>query len=281
MSIPSNLTCGRQTLDLSCPQVMGILNVTPDSFSDGGRYNLLDAAIGHAHTMIEEGATLIDIGGESTRPGAQPVASQEELDRVLPVLEALRSRFDVVVSIDTSNPELMRESARLGAGLLNDVRAFLRPGAEAAALQAVTDHQVAVCFMHMQGEPTDMQVAPHYDDVTQQVYIFLENRLQQLMALGIPQAQCLADPGFGFGKTLAHNYSLLANLRRFEALGIPLLAGMSRKSMIGVPLGKPAHERVHGSVAAALLAAERGARILRVHDVGPTMDALKILQHLS
>lgn len=281
MSIPSNLTCGRQTLDLSNPQVMGILNVTPDSFSDGGRYNLLDAAIDHAHAMIEEGATLIDIGGESTRPGARPVASQEELDRVLPVLEALRSRFDVVVSIDTSNPELMRESARLGAGLLNDVRAFLRPGAEAAALQAVTDYQVAICFMHMQGEPTDMQVAPHYDDVTRQVYSFLEDRLQQLMALGIPQAQCLADPGFGFGKTLAHNYSLLASLQRFETLGVPLLAGMSRKSMIGVPLGKPAHERVHGSVAAALLAAERGARILRVHDVGPTVDALKILQQLS
>lgn len=280
MNPSRNLTCGVQTLNLSTPQVMGILNVTPDSFSDGGRYNLLDAAIDHASVMVEEGAALIDIGGESTRPGAQPVSSVEELDRVLPVLEALKTRFNVIVSIDTSNPVLMQEAARLGAGMLNDVRGFRRPGAEQAAMQAVSDHGLALCVMHMQGEPSDMQSAPDYSDVTQEVYAFLQQRMEVLQLLGIPSAQMLVDPGFGFGKTLQHNYALLKHLQCFEPLGVPLLAGLSRKSMIGIPLGKPAHERVHGSVAAAILAAERGARILRVHDVGPTVDALKILEHL-
>lgn len=275
------LTCGRQTLDLSAPQVMGILNVTPDSFSDGGRFNLLEAAIDHAQTLVEEGATLIDIGGESTRPGATPVPSQEEIDRVLPVLEALQARFDVVYSIDTSNPELMREAARRGAGMLNDVRAFQRPGAESAALWAATEHKLALCLMHMRGEPTDMQQAPQYADVTSEVYNFLQTRFQALQALGIARSQLLADPGFGFGKTLAHNYTLLRDLPSFAALGVPVLAGLSRKSMIGVPLSKPANDRVYGSVAAALLAAERGASILRVHDVGPTVDALKILAQLK
>lgn len=281
MSSSRILTCGRQTLDLSRPQVMGILNVTPDSFSDGGRYNLLDAAIDRAQSMVEEGATLIDIGGESTRPGAQPVPGQEEMDRVLPVLEALRARFDVVYSIDTSNPDLMRDAARLGAGMLNDVRAFLRPGAATAALHAVSGHQVALCLMHMRGEPNDMQAAPEYADVTSEVYNFLQSRLQALQNLGVPKTQLLVDPGFGFGKTLAHNYTLLRDLLRFAALGVPVLAGLSRKSMIGIPLNKPANDRVYGSIAAALLAAERGAVILRVHDVGPTVDALKILAQLK
>lgn len=260
---------------------MGILNVTPDSFSDGGRYNLLGAAIDHAASMIQEGASLIDIGGESTRPGAKPVASAEEMDRVMPVVEALRGRFDAVLSIDTSNPQLMRAAVSAGAGMLNDVRAFTRPGAIQAAVDAVRDHGAALCFMHMKGEPTDMQLAPAYEDVTSEVIAYLQSRLAVLCEMGIPSAQLLADPGFGFGKTLEHNYTLLKNLPRLGVLGVPLLVGVSRKSMIGIPLGKPAHDRVHGSVAAALLAAERGASILRVHDVGPTVDALKILAQLD
>jgi dihydropteroate synthase len=259
---------------------MGILNVTPDSFSDGGRYNLLDAAIEHAAFMVEEGASLIDIGGESTRPGALPVAPSEEIDRVMPVLEALRARFDVVLSIDTSSPALMREASKAGAGMLNDVRAFSRQGAEAAALEAAQQHGVALAVMHMQGEPTDMQVSPVYGEVTSEVVAYLRERLALLGDMGVPKAQLVADPGFGFGKTLEHNYVLLKNLPQFTALGVPLLVGVSRKSMIGIPLGKPAHDRVFGSVAAALLAVERGAVIVRVHDVGPTVDALKIRARL-
>ncbi len=259
---------------------MGILNVTPDSFSDGGRYNLLDAAIDHAATMVEEGATLIDIGGESTRPGALPVASSEEIDRVMPVLEALRARFDVVLSIDTSSPALMREASKAGAGMLNDVRAFSRQGALAEAQEAAQQQGVALAVMHMQGEPTDMQVSPVYGEVTVEVKAYLRERLALLCDMGVPKGQLLADPGFGFGKTLEHNYVLLKNLPQFAALGVPLLVGLSRKSMIGIPLGKPAHERVFGSVAAALLAVERGAAIVRVHDVGPTVDALKIRARL-
>lgn len=281
MSHSPILRCGRQTIDVSRPQVMGILNVTPDSFSDGGRYNLLDAAIDHAASMIAEGAAFIDIGGESTRPGAQPVAPAEEMDRVMPVVEALRARFDAVLSIDTSNPHLMRAAVQAGAGMLNDVRAFTRPGAAQAALEAARDYGAALCFMHMKGEPTEMQLAPSYGDVTVEVIAYLQARLAVLCEMGIPVAQLLADPGFGFGKTLEHNYTLLKNLPRLDVLGLPLLVGVSRKSMIGIPLGKPAHERVHGSVAAALLAAERGAAILRVHDVGPTVDALKILARLD
>lgn len=259
---------------------MGILNVTPDSFSDGGRYNLLDAAIDHAASMVEEGATLIDIGGESTRPGALPVASSEEIDRVMPVLEALRARFDVVLSIDTSSPALMREASKAGAGMLNDVRAFSRQGALAEAREAAQQQGVALAVMHMQGEPTDMQVSPVYGEVTVEVKAYLRERLALLCDMGVPKGQLLADPGFGFGKTLEHNYVLLKNLPQFAALGVPLLVGLSRKSMIGIPLGKPAHERVFGSVAAALLAVERGAAIVRVHDVGPTVDALKIRARL-
>lgn len=280
MTAPKTLTCGGKTLDLTRPQVMGILNVTPDSFSDGGRYNLLEAAIDHAHTMVEEGATLIDIGGESTRPGATPVTSQEEMDRVLPVLEALRTRFDVVYSIDTSNPALMVEAANAGAGMLNDVRAFLQPGAEAAALQCVRDHQVALCLMHMQGDPTTMQSAPAYVNVVGEVAEFLATRARMLTALGVPSSQLVIDPGFGFGKSLGHNYTLLRELAALARLGYPLLVGVSRKSMIGNVVAKPAHERIHGSVAAALLAAERGGNILRVHDVAPTVDALKVLNQL-
>lgn len=280
MTAPKTLTCGGKTLDLTRPQVMGILNVTPDSFSDGGRYNLLEAAIDHAHTIVEEGATLIDIGGESTRPGATPVTSQEEMDRVLPVLEALRTRFDVVYSIDTSNPALMVEAANAGAGMLNDVRAFLQPGAEAAALQCVRDHQVALCLMHMQGDPTTMQSAPAYVNVVGEVAEFLATRARMLTALGVPSSQLVIDPGFGFGKSLGHNYTLLRELAALARLGYPLLVGVSRKSMIGNVVAKPAHERIHGSVAAALLAAERGGNILRVHDVAPTVDALKVLNQL-
>lgn len=281
MSFPEALICGSRRLSLATPQVMGILNVTPDSFSDGGRFNALGTAIDHAARMWEEGATLIDIGGESTRPGAAPVSSFEEMDRVLPVVEAIASRLDVILSIDTSNPALMCEAACRGAGMLNDVRAFQRPDAEQAAVAAVKESGLALCLMHMQGEPTHMQQAPTYNNVTKEVQDFLASRLHHFIEQGVSRDKLLIDPGFGFGKTLEHNYQLLKHLSDFGRLGVPVLVGLSRKSMIGVPLGKPADKRVYGSVAAAVLAAERGACILRVHDVGPTVDALKILNQLN
>lgn len=267
------LHCGRHRLDLSYPRVMGILNVTPDSFSDGGRHVALDDALRHAEQMLAEGAAIIDVGGESTRPGAAPVAPQQELDRVAPVVEALVRELDALVSVDTSSPEVMRESAALGAGMLNDVRALRREG----ALQAAAHSGLPVCLMHMLGEPGDMQVAPHYEmPVEEAVADFLEARVAACLAAGLRPERLLLDPGFGFAKTVEHNLRLLHRMDRLQALKLPLLVGMSRKSMIGKVLERPVEERLPGGLALAALAVERGARILRVHEVGPSVDAINM-----
>ncbi|HEX4870236.1 MAG TPA: dihydropteroate synthase [Moraxellaceae bacterium] len=271
------LQCGARRLGLDRPVVMGILNVTPDSFSDGGRYQAVDAALAHARRMVEEGAAIIDVGAESTRPGAAPVSPQEELDRLLPVVERIAAELDVVISVDTSTPEVMREAAGRGAGLINDVRALGRPGALAAA--AATG--LPVCLMHMQGEPGSMQAAPHYDDVGAEVEAFLLARVAACRAAGIGPERLLLDPGFGFGKTLAHNLDLMLALPRLAALGHPLLVGVSRKSMLGALLGgAPVDQRLYAGVAAAAIAALKGARIIRVHDVKATCDAVAVAQAL-
>lgn len=277
------LRCGNRELDLARPCVMGILNVTPDSFSDGGRYAGVDAALAQAARMRAEGAMLVDVGGESTRPGAAAVPLQQELDRVLPVVERIAREIDVCISVDTSTPEVMRAAAAAGAHLINDVRALQRPGALAAAQAS----GLPVCLMHMQGEPGSMQQAPQYDDVVAEVLGFLRARVAACVAAGIAREQLLVDPGFGFGKTLAHNLALLARLGELAGAA-PLLVGLSRKSMIGAVLAnaglagaagasRPAEERLHGSVAAAVIAALKGATILRVHDVAPTVDALALV----
>jgi dihydropteroate synthase len=270
----TTLRCGHHALDLARARVMGILNVTPDSFSDGGDFATREAALRHARQMVADGADLIDVGGESTRPGAPPVSVAEELDRVIPVIEALAGQLAVPVSVDTSKPEVMRAAVAAGAGLINDVAALRRPGALAAAAAL----RVPVCLMHMQGEPGTMQQDPAYGDVVAEVAAFLAGRLAACEAAGIPRERLLVDPGFGFGKTLAHNLALLRGLPRLAELGAPVLVGLSRKSMIGALLGDvPAGQRLHGSVAAAVLAVERGAAIVRVHDVGPTVQALRVV----
>jgi dihydropteroate synthase len=253
---------------------MGVLNVTPDSFSDGGEFFDSDAAVKHALRMAEEGAAFIDVGGESTRPGAAPVGADEELRRVIPVIERLQGATSAVISVDTSKPEVMQAAARAGAGLINDVRALREPG----ALEAAQSSGCAVCLMHMRGEPRTMQDAPVYGDVVKEVGAFLAERAQACRAAGLPADRLLVDPGFGFGKTLQHNLTLLRHLRELSPGGLPLMVGLSRKSMIGALTGRPPDERVHGSVALAVIAALKGARILRVHDVAPTMDALKVLE---
>ena len=269
----NRLPCGSRFLDMSVPHVMGILNVTPDSFSDGGRFSRLDAALRHAEAMLAAGATLIDVGGESTRPGALPVSVEEELERVAPVVEAIQACLDVVVSVDTSTPEVIRECAALGAGMVNDVRSLSRPG----ALQAAAESQMAVCLMHMRGEPATMQDAPHYDDLLGEVTDFLRQRMQLCVAAGIDHQRIVLDPGFGFAKTLAHNLSLFRQLDALNQLGRPLLVGVSRKSMIGQVLGRPVEERLSGSLALAALAVAKGARIVRVHDVAQTVDAIRMI----
>ncbi len=267
------LNCGRHRLDLSFPRVMGVLNVTPDSFSDGGRHVALDDALRHAERMLAEGAAIIDVGGESTRPGAVPVAPQQELDRVAPVVEALVSELDALVSVDTSCPQVMRESAALGAGMLNDVRALEREGALAAACGT----GLPVCLMHRQGEPRDMQQAPRYDvAIEEAVADYLAERVAVCEAGGLRRERLLIDPGFGFGKTVEHNLRLLNRLERLATLELPLLVGMSRKSMIGKVLARPVEERLPGGLALTALAVERGARILRVHDVAPSVDAVNM-----
>ncbi|MCG8040314.1 MAG: dihydropteroate synthase [Candidatus Thiodiazotropha taylori] len=274
MAAPKILDCAGKPLDLSQPRVMGILNLTPDSFSDGGRFTARDAAIRHALQMIEEGAAMVDIGGESTRPGAQPVTAQQEMDRVIPLIEALAGEIEVPISVDTSKAEVMREAVSAGAGMINDVMALRDSG----ALQAAAEAAVPVCLMHMQGEPRTMQCNPHYDDVVEDVKTFLQQRLDACLASGIPQDRLIVDPGFGFGKTLSHNLALLDNLQDLEQLGVPVLVGISRKSMIGTLLGDRAvEERLYGSLAAAVMAAMKGSAILRVHDVRATADALKIV----
>lgn len=256
---------------------MGIINVTPDSFSDGGAFLDPEAAVARARTMVAEGADLIDIGGESTRPGAREVPLEEELDRVVPVIRAVAKELSVPVSVDTSKPAVMREAVAAGAVLINDVMALRRPG----ALEAATSLGVPVCLMHMQGEPRTMQHEPRYDDVTGEVLAFLAERVAACQAAGIAADQMLVDPGFGFGKTLEHNLRLMRELPRFAALGRPLLVGVSRKSMIGALLGgAPTGERVYGSLAAALYAVERGAAVIRAHDVRPTADVLRVWRAL-
>ncbi|MFQ2157143.1 dihydropteroate synthase [Aeromonas hydrophila] len=265
------LTSKGLSLSLERPHVMGILNVTPDSFSDGGHFNQLGRAMTHARQMVAEGATLIDIGGESTRPGAPDVSEQEELDRVIPLVERMVAELEVMISLDTSKAAVMREGCAVGAHLINDVRALLEPGALAAA--AVAD--VPVCLMHMQGQPRTMQAEPHYDDLLGEVRAFFDERIAACLAAGIRREQLLLDPGYGFGKTLAHNYQLLAQQEKLLDYQLPLLVGMSRKSMIGNLLGCPVDERLAGSLACALIGMQRGARIIRVHDVRATMDALR------
>ena len=271
------LRCGGRTLDLQRPVVMGVLNLTPDSFSDGGRCVEPDQALARALALAAEGAAIIDLGGESTRPGADPVTAEEERSRVLPVLERLRPRTHAILSVDTSKPELMRAAAAAGADLINDVYALRAPG----ALEAAAESSCAVCLMHMQGEPRTMQRAPQYTDVVAEVHAFLRERVGACRAAGIADERLVLDPGFGFGKTLEHNLTLLRHLEELRIDGLPILAGLSRKSMIGTITGKLSRERVHGSVAAALIAAQNGARILRVHDVAATVDALKVLAALT
>ena len=266
------LDCGGRPLDLSAPAVMGILNVTPDSFSDGGVFLSRETAVAHALLMAQEGADIIDIGGESTRPGAAPVSVQEEIDRVIPVIEALRGRVSLPISIDTSKPEVMRAAVMAGAGFINDVRALRDEG----ALEAAAELRVPVCLMHMQGEPRTMQDSPRYQDVVAEVAAFLRARMQAAQAAGIPPERLVIDPGFGFGKSLAHNLELLHDLRKLKSLGAVILAGLSRKSMIGKVLGLPVEQRLHASVALAVIAVQNGARIVRVHDVGPTVEALRM-----
>lgn len=251
---------------------MGVLNVTPDSFSDGGRFPGLDDAFRQAERMAEDGAAILDIGGESTRPGAAEVSARQELDRVLPVIEAIRSRFGVPLSIDTSKPEVMRAAVSAGAALINDVYALRRDGALAAAAESTA----AVCLMHMQGEPRTMQEHPRYDDVVREVGAFLAARAEACEQAGIPRERLLLDPGFGFGKTLSHNLELLANLDRLRDLGLPVLVGLSRKRSLGELTGRPVGERVPAGLAAAVLAAAGGAHIVRTHDVRETVDALKV-----
>lgn len=254
---------------------MGVLNVTPDSFSDGGQFTDLDRALRHVERMVAEGATLIDIGAESTRPGAQPVGEQEELDRLLPVVAACASRFDVILSVDTSLPAAMRAAAAAGAGLLNDVRALRRPG----ALDAAAATGLPVCLMHMQGEPGVMQASPQYADVIEEVMAFLRGRVAACRDAGLAVDRIVLDPGFGFGKSLTHNLQVLKHYAAFQALGLPLLVGLSRKSMLGAVLGEAAvDQRLHAGLAGALLAVERGARIIRTHDVRPTVEALALWQ---
>ncbi|MCK0508898.1 dihydropteroate synthase [Aromatoleum anaerobium] len=270
------LRCGRFRLELDRPRIMAIVNVTPDSFSGDGLGRDLDAAVRRAQAAVDAGADLLDIGGESTRPGSEPVSEQEELDRVIPLVERLAD-WAVPVSVDTLKPAVMRESLRAGASLINDINAFRAPG----AIDAVRDSEAALCVMHMQGEPRGMQSDPRYDDVVAEVLDFLDWRVRALADVGVGRDRILLDPGFGFGKTLEHNLALFRALDRFVAQDYPVLVGVSRKSMIGAITGRPVGERVHGSVAAALIAVERGARIVRVHDVAATRDALKVWQAVS
>ena len=268
------LYANNKCLDLSFPQIMGILNFTPDSFSDSGQFFSLDKALFQVEKMLKEGATIIDIGGESTRSMAEEVPETEELQRVIPLVEAVQKRFDCWISVDTSKAIVMQEAAKVGMDLINDIRALREPG----ALEIAGQLNLPTCIMHMQGQPRTMQTNPHYDDVVQDVYQFLETRTQACLEAGIAKENIIWDMGFGFGKTVQHNYKLLQQLAHFCERGYPVLAGLSRKSMIGAVLDKPVTERVVGSVAGALIAAQNGATILRVHDVAATADALKVWQ---
>lgn len=270
------LLCGAFKLDLSRPKVMGIVNVTPDSFSDGGRHASTTLALAHAQQLIADGVDILDIGGESTRPGAVEVGEQEELERVLPVIEGLRGST-IPISIDTCKPAVMRAALKAGVSMVNDVNALLAEG----ALEAVAASDAAVCLMHKQGTPQTMQQQPQYRDVVGEVKAFLRDRIAAAEAAGIARERIVIDPGFGFGKTLAHNFELLRSLGRLCDLGVPVLVGLSRKSMLGAITGRDVQHRVSASVAAALIAVQNGARIVRVHDVRETVDALKILNAVN
>ncbi len=261
-------------LSLSRPQVMAVLNVTPDSFSDGGSHNLLDSAVKTALCMLQEGATIIDVGGESTRPGAPDVSLEQELKRVIPVIKAIRMQSDCVISIDTSKAQVMREAVAAGADIINDVRALQ----EAEALQTAVKLNVPVCLMHMQGAPRTMQQNPTYDNVVEDVKQFFVKRIKACEIAGLSKDKIIIDPGFGFGKSLEHNYKLLKEIGQFKQLGCEVLAGLSRKSMIGNLLQRDVNNRLAGSLAGALIAAQKGAKIIRVHDVAETIDVLKVWQ---
>ncbi|QLK62673.1 dihydropteroate synthase [Enterobacteriaceae bacterium Kacie_13] len=268
------LTARDSILDLTYPQVMGILNVTPDSFSDGGRHNTLDLALRHAEAMINAGATILDIGGESTRPGAAEVSDDEELARVVPVVEAIARRFDAWISVDTSKGIVIREAARVGMHLINDIRSLQEP----SALQAAAETGLPVCLMHMQGQPKTMQHSPQYADVVAEVGQYFDEQITRCVNAGIPKSKLILDPGFGFGKNLTHNYELLGRLAEFHHFGLPLLVGMSRKSMVGQLLHVSPEQRVTGSVACAVIAAMQGAQIVRVHDVKETVEAMRVVE---
>ncbi|KGJ98664.1 dihydropteroate synthase [Pseudoalteromonas sp. ND6B] len=269
-----NLARGR-TLDFAEPVIMGIVNVTPDSFSDGGQFLNTTAALSHAIQLLDDGATILDIGGESTRPGAPDVSLEDELKRVIPIIKAIREQSDCVISIDTSKAEVMRQAIEAGADIVNDVRALQEPGAIDVVAQFP---EVAVCLMHMQGQPRSMQHAPHYNDLAGEINDFFSQRIAACEAAGIKQSQLILDPGFGFGKTLKHNYQILAQFNDYAKLGLPLLAGLSRKSMIGNLLNRDTDDRLAGSLAGALIAAQNGAHIIRVHDVKETADVLGVYQ---
>jgi dihydropteroate synthase len=259
-------------LSLECPAVMGILNVTPDSFSDGGRFSMPQTAIAHAEQMAASGAAIIDVGGESTRPGAQAVSEQEEIDRVVPVIESVRRVVEQPISVDTSKPGVMRAAVAAGAAMINDVRALRGDG----ALEAAAALQKPVCLMHMQGEPRTMQQDPRYDDVVAEVSTFLRERVAECERAGLPRDLLVIDPGFGFGKTVQDNIDLLANLRQLQDIGLPLLIGVSRKSTLGAITGREVGDRLPASIAGAVMAVERGAQIVRAHDVAETVDALGV-----
>lgn len=271
------MTFAGRELDMGLCHVMGIVNVTPDSFSDGGRYNSVDLAVRRAQEMVSDGATFVDVGGESTRPGAAPVSEQEELDRVCPVVEAIAGEVDAVISVDTSTPSVIRESARLGAGLINDVRALERDG----AVEATVETGLPVCLMHMKGAPGTMQQNPEYRHVVRDVATYLMDRVRVCEAAGIPAERILLDPGFGFGKTLEHNLQLLNALEQLRVLGYPLLVGMSRKTMLGQITGREVSERLPASLAVATISALKGASVIRVHDVRETVDAVKVVKAMQ
>lgn len=270
------LRCRDQVLDLTQPQVMGILNITPDSFSDGGNFFFYEKALHQARSLVREGAAIIDVGGESTRPGASMVSVQEELDRVIPVIEAICKECPVIVSIDTSKPEVMRAAVAAGAGIINDVFALQKEG----ALQAAVQTGAAICLMHMQGTPQTMQINPSYENVTEDTKLFLWNRVQACLDVGISLDQIIIDPGFGFGKSQAQNLELFTNLTAFLEMNLPVLVGVSRKSFIGNLTGRPVTDRLYGSLALAALAVWQGALIVRVHDVAATVDVLKVCSAL-
>ncbi|MPW35038.1 dihydropteroate synthase [Vibrio sp. B1Z05] len=271
------LSNGNKQLNLATPQVMGILNVTPDSFSDGGKYNQIEDALTQARKMIAAGASIIDIGGESTRPNAPEVSLAQELQRVIPVIKALRAESDVWISIDTSKAEVMLQAADAGADLINDVRALQEPG----ALEAAAKSGLPICLMHMQGQPKTMQLNPQYDDLLSEVSQFLDERILACEKVGISRDKLILDPGFGFGKTLQNNYHLLERLHEFHRFNMPILAGMSRKSMVFKLLDKTPAECVSGSVACAVIAAQKGAQIIRVHDVAETVDAVRVVSFMN